>query len=501
MGWKKILDQTNTLEIRSDQSGGGLATLNADLYGDFSSNKLKGVRFNGGEGIDILGSYSTLSGNILTISLDDDDVCMLDDIQTLTNKTLTSPNVNSAFIGEAGMYFEGTTVDDFETQLKVEDPSADNVITLPDATGDVVLNSTLQDYAGTGVSITHQGVISANAHGFAASDPGSSVDKILYWNNSESECEWLSLESGLSVTETGAGLHQLWIRPNALVADTENADMVIVGDTNYNRLETRNFTNFGSDIEGYIDHNSLSNYEADRHIMWTSATEDFRTTGKVTVGDKLIMGSIIEGNNGNVEIYSSSNSGIEYFSLSGSTIYSTKLEFDSTLSGNTTITVPATTGTMALTSDITMTDLSDDTTPSLGGDLNLADRDITGSGDILFTPSLETTTTIKTSYNSPSLKTLTIECENTHALGTSSIKLEADQLTGSCIADASRGITSDDDTVPSTKNVHDAMLRVQSSPPLSATASGTKGDAAFNSSYLFICTATDTWKRVAISTW
>jgi hypothetical protein len=156
---------------------------------------------------------------------------------------------------------------------------------------------------------------------------------------------------------------------------------------------------------------------------------------------------------------------------------------------------------MALTSDITMTDLSDDTTPSLGGDLNLADRDITGSGDILFTPSLETTTTIKTSYNSPSLKTLTIECENTHAIGTSSIKLEADKLIGSCIARASSGITSDDDTVPTTKNVHNAILRVQSSPPLSATASGTKGDAAFNSSYLFICTATDTWKRVAISTW
>ena len=37
--------------------------------------------------------------------------------------------------------------------------------------------------------------------------------------------------------------------------------------------------------------------------------------------------------------------------------------------------------------------------------------------------------------------------------------------------------------------------------PASASASGTAGDIAYDSSYFYVCTATDTWKRVAIATW
>ena len=37
--------------------------------------------------------------------------------------------------------------------------------------------------------------------------------------------------------------------------------------------------------------------------------------------------------------------------------------------------------------------------------------------------------------------------------------------------------------------------------PASATATGTKGDIAHDSDYIYVCTATNTWKRVAISTW
>lgn len=37
--------------------------------------------------------------------------------------------------------------------------------------------------------------------------------------------------------------------------------------------------------------------------------------------------------------------------------------------------------------------------------------------------------------------------------------------------------------------------------PASATATGTAGEVAWDSSYIYICTATNTWKRAAISTW
>ena len=37
--------------------------------------------------------------------------------------------------------------------------------------------------------------------------------------------------------------------------------------------------------------------------------------------------------------------------------------------------------------------------------------------------------------------------------------------------------------------------------PASATATGNKGDNAFDSNYFYVCVATNTWKRVALSTW
>lgn len=70
---------------------------------------------------------------------------------TLTNKTLTSPIIsNPTFTGQASgleiavaqnLIFEGTTADDFELTLSAGDPTADRVITLPDATGTLALTS------------------------------------------------------------------------------------------------------------------------------------------------------------------------------------------------------------------------------------------------------------------------------------------------------------------------------------------------------------------------
>lgn len=40
-----------------------------------------------------------------------------------------------------------------------------------------------------------------------------------------------------------------------------------------------------------------------------------------------------------------------------------------------------------------------------------------------------------------------------------------------------------------------------SSTPVSASATGNQGDIAWDSSYIYICTATNTWRRVAHSTW
>ena len=40
-----------------------------------------------------------------------------------------------------------------------------------------------------------------------------------------------------------------------------------------------------------------------------------------------------------------------------------------------------------------------------------------------------------------------------------------------------------------------------SNPPASATATGSAGQIRWDANYIYVCTATDTWKRVAIATW
>lgn len=44
-------------------------------------------------------------------------------------------------------------------------------------------------------------------------------------------------------------------------------------------------------------------------------------------------------------------------------------------------------------------------------------------------------------------------------------------------------------------------LNIPTGTPASAGAAGTAGDIAWDSSYIYVCTATNTWKRAALSTW
>ena len=49
--------------------------------------------------------------------------------------------------------------------------------------------------------------------------------------------------------------------------------------------------------------------------------------------------------------------------------------------------------------------------------------------------------------------------------------------------------------------VTNKFLLTYSSTPTSATATGTLGEIRLDANYIYICTATNTWKRIAISTW
>jgi hypothetical protein len=51
-------------------------------------------------------------------------------------------------------------------------------------------------------------------------------------------------------------------------------------------------------------------------------------------------------------------------------------------------------------------------------------------------------------------------------------------------------------------DVNSDSIRVRTSQtPATASATGNQGEIAWDADYIYICVATNTWKRVAISTW
>ena len=83
---------------------------------------------------------SSATSNTVTFAIS--DVVQLAASQTLTNKTFTSPTINtmtfasgqstsSLNIGANGIIFEGATADAHETTLTAADPTQDNTITIP----------------------------------------------------------------------------------------------------------------------------------------------------------------------------------------------------------------------------------------------------------------------------------------------------------------------------------------------------------------------------------
>jgi len=104
------------------------------------------LTFAGGTGI-----TSSASSTTVTFAIDS-TVATLTGSQTLTNKTFTSPTINSFSLGSStisglniganGIIIEGATADAYETTLTAADPTADRVITIPNSTMTCITDTT-----------------------------------------------------------------------------------------------------------------------------------------------------------------------------------------------------------------------------------------------------------------------------------------------------------------------------------------------------------------------
>ena len=118
-----------------------------------------------GTGAHTLGELS-FTGS--TIASSGSTITMSDDVTMPSAKTLTVDKIssNTTFVDfgsknvstdgffyttatTGGVIFEGSTADDFETNLRVVDPTADRTITFPDVTGTVVTTGDTGSITGT----------------------------------------------------------------------------------------------------------------------------------------------------------------------------------------------------------------------------------------------------------------------------------------------------------------------------------------------------------------
>ena len=72
---------------------------------------------------------------------------------------------------------------------------------------------------------------------------------------------------------------------------------------------------------------------------------------------------------------------------------------------------------------------------------------------------------------------------------------------GILAGDALDNLVPADGSVTTAKLGSGLAINLASSTPASASATGTAGQVTWDSSYIYVCTATNTWKRVAIATW
>jgi len=93
---------------------------------------------------------NTVTGTLAEFNsaLTDADFATIAGSETLTNKTLTSPNVSGLNLTDSSIVFEGSSADGSETTLTVTNPTDDRTITLPDASGTVALTSDIPSLAG-----------------------------------------------------------------------------------------------------------------------------------------------------------------------------------------------------------------------------------------------------------------------------------------------------------------------------------------------------------------
>jgi hypothetical protein len=132
------------------------------------------------------------------------------DTQTLYNKTLVAPTLTSTLENDTGITFEGATADSYETFLTLVDPTQDNTITLPNTSGTLDIIDAVQTLTNkTITSPTINGTpvitgLSSSSMSSSSATPKSYVDNVLVLQTAQATAAATSAASAATSASSAA---------------------------------------------------------------------------------------------------------------------------------------------------------------------------------------------------------------------------------------------------------------------------------------------------------
>ena len=220
-----------------------------------------------GETINFLGTTNeieaSVTNNTVTIGLPDN-------VTIAGNLTVqgTTTTINSTTIDVTNSFtFEGTTSDDFETTLTVIDPTADRTVSLPNATGTIVLQDdtatlTNKTINGPDNTITNLAATSVTSGAFNLTSSGN---KLRFNFNTTGDFPTASTYEGMFAYDIGGN--------NPYVADAGGWTKIITENASVGDLSNVN-------ISGVADGNAL---------IWSSAQGRFNAGTVTSTGFAIAM--------------------------------------------------------------------------------------------------------------------------------------------------------------------------------------------------------------------
>lgn len=377
--------------------------LGTDTTGNYMVNTAAGT------GISV--SHTPGEGSTATISINTAVTADLTTAQTLANKTFTTPNIGEAtgtsltatgggILARAASTQDGIEIrgrsggtGNWEVVLTPATLSADRTITLPDVTGTVVttgssltssdLSSILSDETGTGLAVFNT---SPNIN-------TSITTSSATFNLVNTNVTTLNFAGSATTLSVGNTAGNTTLNGNVVVGGSLtvngantiiNANTLVVADKNIQMANLAVQTNTTADGGGILLHGATDKtfYWYDASSSWTSSEHMDLVSGKVykinnttvlsstqILGKSVPSGTIVGTSDTQVLSNKAFTGGITY---NGSTSGTVLLQANAA-AGTTTITLPATTGTVVTTGDtgtVTSTMIANDSI--VNADINSA---------------------------------------------------------------------------------------------------------------------------------